>query len=573
LQRKIQDEIDRLPEKYRAPVLLCYLEGMTHEEAAGQLRLPVGTVKTRLVRARARLRGPLLRRGLAPALVTAWMHSDVQAAVPAQLTEQTIQSAIRIASGKATAPVAALVEGVLNAMFFAKLKTLAACFSALLCLLVVSTMLISALSRLARSSPPDGARPSEAGQEREVIVQSVGRSDSQRSTTQPGTVKAYEWANLVPRLSGYVKTMNVDIGDSVKRGQVLAEIDPPELEAERERARAVMEQARARVTTAQAAVVLARSSIEVEKAKGETVAARLNGANSALRYRENTFKRLKELASKNAVEQRLVEETQDGVETARAALTEAKAQLVSARAAVDEANAKVHAAQSQVVEAEAALRAAEADFHKATIMFDATRILAPMNGIVTMRGNHVGDFVRPATTSAIEPLFTVSRTDKMRVVVGVPDGDSPFLDKGDRATVRFDALGNRVYHGAVSRTAMSEDTSDRTERTEIDLDNADGSLRSGQFARVTIILQNRLNVLSLPSSALVSRSEGRKAVCFRVVDRRAKRTELKIGEEALGLVEVVDGLEQGDQVIVNPDAGLTDGQVVSARQGASRKQQ
>ena len=109
LMPEIQYEIDRLPEKYRAPVILCYLEGMTHEEAAGQLRLPVGTVKTRLSRARDRLRGPLLRRGLAPAVISTWMQAEARAAPPRQLVNDTVQAVIQITSGRAagvSAPIA-----------------------------------------------------------------------------------------------------------------------------------------------------------------------------------------------------------------------------------------------------------------------------------------------------------------------------------------------------------------------------------------------------------------------------------------------------------------------------------
>jgi hypothetical protein len=121
---EVYDEVDRLPEKYRQPIVLCYLEGLTHEEAAGQLRLPVGTVKIRLARARQRLRGRLIRRGLAPSLLTAWMAREARGSIPGQLVTETVQGAIRIASGRmaeVSASIAALVEGVLRAMFLSRL--------------------------------------------------------------------------------------------------------------------------------------------------------------------------------------------------------------------------------------------------------------------------------------------------------------------------------------------------------------------------------------------------------------------------------------------------------------------
>jgi RNA polymerase sigma factor (sigma-70 family) len=128
----IHEELDRLPEKYRAPIVLCYLEGRTHEEAARQLRWPIGSVKGRLSRARGLLRDRLTRRGLAlsgvaPAFA---LEGEAGAAVPPALSEATIRAAMDIAAGKATgfatATTAALAEGVLKAMFANKLKGLAA---------------------------------------------------------------------------------------------------------------------------------------------------------------------------------------------------------------------------------------------------------------------------------------------------------------------------------------------------------------------------------------------------------------------------------------------------------------
>ena len=91
---EVTEVVDRLPEKYRLPIVLCYLEGMTHQEAADQLRLPVGTVKVRLARARQRLRGPLMRRGLAPSSITAWMGAEARGAIPRHLVDATVRGAL-----------------------------------------------------------------------------------------------------------------------------------------------------------------------------------------------------------------------------------------------------------------------------------------------------------------------------------------------------------------------------------------------------------------------------------------------------------------------------------------------
>jgi RNA polymerase sigma factor (sigma-70 family) len=130
---ELWDEVDRLPERFRLAVVLCYLEGLTHEQAAARLEWPVGTVRSRLARARQRLRGRLTKRGLAPsAAVLAALGSRSDASsLPLSLVEPTGKAAMLIAArdaaeaGLVSTSAAALTEGVLRTMFFAKLKSAA----------------------------------------------------------------------------------------------------------------------------------------------------------------------------------------------------------------------------------------------------------------------------------------------------------------------------------------------------------------------------------------------------------------------------------------------------------------
>ena len=138
--------------------------------------------------------------------------------------------------------------------------------------------------------------------------------------------------------------------------------------------------------------------------------------------------------------------------------------------------------------------------------------------------------------------------------------------KGDPAIIRLDAIPDRVFEGTVTRTAYAESAESRTLRTEIDLDNADGRLRPGQFGLVTIVLARYRNRLTIPTSAIVGAPRaGGKATCFQVQHGRAVRAEIKVGVDNGKRIEVLEGLKEGGDVVADPVDGLSDGQLIDRK--------
>jgi HlyD family secretion protein len=387
----------------------------------------------------------------------------------------------------------------------------------------------------------------------------------ERLSTQPGTIQAYEIVRLYAKVPGFLKTQKVDIGDRVKKGEVLAVLDVPELQAQVERGNAVVDQARSHVTQMSARVVSAKADLDAAKASLVQANASAKSAAAWVRYRGLQLQRMKDLFTSRSIEERLVEEAKEhheaAIETelsAREAITSNKAKVASAAAKIDQAEADVLVAQSEV-------RVAQADLTKATIQLSFSRITAPFDGVVTQRSFFPGDFVRSANEGGQhEPLLVVQRTDLMRVIVQIPDRDVPFLDIGDEATIEVDALPGRKWTGKIARFSPTEDAHTRLMHVEIDLPNPRGNIRHGMYGKVTIVLDRSTDQMSIPSACLVGKAGNGVGEVYVLRDHdHAHLTRVRLGIDNGLRVAVLSGLTPADEVIVQPNSGLMEGSLVT----------
>ena len=194
-------------------------------------------------------------------------------------------------------------------------------------------------------------------------------------------------------------------------------------------------------------------------------------------------------------------------------------------------------------------------------MLGYTRIEAPYDGIITRRDVDTGHLTRPGSDAP--PLFVAARTDVVTVVVDLPETYATEVNKGDRATVKLQAMKGRTVEGTVTRTAWALDPKTRTIRTEIDIPNPGGKLRPGLYAYATVIVEEHKDVLTIPTSAVIPEKD--KAFCVVVVDGKAAAEGRSRPGSATARGPRSSPAWSADEAVVKANAAsLADGQAVKA---------
>jgi HlyD family secretion protein len=415
------------------------------------------------------------------------------------------------------------------------------------------------------SSAPGCARPTAAeggpaGTHAATKVEVVKpvRQAVRRAVEEPGQIESSEVTPIHAKLSGYARNVAVDIGDHVKKGQVLTELWAPEVEADLQQKRASVEQAESRRVQAAAAVEVAQAGLTSAGAKLTEVQAGVKKYEAELARWQSEFVRTEQLASERAVTGSVLDEARSKVRAAEAARDAVRAAVKSSEAALSEARSLLDKARADAVAAAAGIDVARAEAHRAEVLLGYARVEAPYDGVVTRR--HVATGHLTVEGPHGEPLFVLARTDVVSFVVGVPETYAAAVEPGDRAQVKIQALGGRTIDGRVSRTAYVLDAATRTLRVEIDVPNADGTLRPGLYVNATVVVDEHPDVLTVPETAL-AREAGR-ASCVVVADGHARRRPVELGLSDGTRTEVVSGLN-GDEAVVKVNTGsLIDGQPV-----------
>jgi RND family efflux transporter MFP subunit len=347
-----------------------------------------------------------------------------------------------------------------------------------------------------------------------VLATKVSGGDRNSRIELPASIQAFEQTTIFARTSGYIKARYVDIGDHVRKGQLLAEIEDPQTAQSLLQAKATLAQTKAQLLQAQA------------NAELSTV----------------TNQRWQALQKQGVVAQQDADQK--------------RAQSSADQAAIAADKANITAAEANVVSLEQ-----QASF---------SRVTAPFAGIVLSRSIDRGSLISTGSQTGIQQMFTIAQSDTVRVFANVPQAASVGLRQGQPAQVSIRELPGTTYPGTITRTSSSLDPSTRTLLVEVDLKN-DGKILPGMYATVLYDLPPTATApVMLPANALVIRSAGPQAV---VLDRNniAHFRSLVLGRDIGSSTEVLKGLQAGDVVVLSPGDEVVEGAKVEPQMQATVK--
>ncbi len=355
--------------------------------------------------------------------------------------------------------------------------------------------------RSARAALEEGVRATEGAAPRVVVVAPQPVS-SDRALALPGSIQPLEETVVYPRVSGYVRRWTADLGDKVEEGQVLAEIDTPELDQELAQARAQLVQASAGLVQAQASRDLSRSSV----------------------------KRYEQLVPAGVAPQEELEERQG----------------------------QAHVAEAGVTVAQAAITAQKASIQRLLDLKKFAKIAAPFAGTVTSRTIERGALV---TAGNGTPLFRISATDPVRVFVGVPQDVAPSVRVDAPAKVTVREFAAQPFQGTIARTAGALDAATRTMNTEVRVPNPDGRLLAGMYAEVALTLSTPHRVLEIPATALYNDAKGLRVAVVEA-GGKIRFVPITVERDTGATIQVSTGLDGSERIVKLASAELTDGMAV-----------
>jgi len=314
-----------------------------------------------------------------------------------------------------------------------------------------------------------------------------GQSPSKSpSITQPAQVEPYERASIFAKASGYVAAVNVDIGDIVEKGALLAELSIPEMDQEHVRQLALVEQSEAAIRQAESKVKSFQAKIVAAKSQLAAMKAQYAKHTADIQFARSELSRITSLVSSRAINASMQDEKAQQLRSAEAAMKSAEADVGSAEANILVADANAKEAEADLAYATAQRNVSKASLAQTEALMQYAKIRAPFAGQITQRGVDPGDFVVSAVSAKADPLFRLNRIDRLRIVFSVPEASATQIHVGQQVELKVDSVKEQSFVGEVKRTAGELDSRTRTLRVEAEVKDDDQRLRSGMYGMIII---------------------------------------------------------------------------------------
>jgi RND family efflux transporter MFP subunit len=386
-----------------------------------------------------------------------------------------------------------------------------------LAILVSAAIVFGLRPRLARNEALAAASKAAEGRLPEVTVAAARRTPATTELELPGDLRADVETPVFARAEGYMRNRLVDIGDRVRTGQLLAEIETPELDQQLSQAQASLAQAQASLLQLQANLAQARANLKLAQV---------------------TWGRWKRLADRGVYSRQEADEKESAFDARHADVDAAVATVDATRKLVD-ANA--------------------ANVRRLEELKSFSRIVAPFEGVITNRNMSMdpGTLVNSGNGGASREIFRVAQIGTMRIFVNVPQAYAPLVHEGLRAGLRVQEVPGQVFQAVVKRTAHSVDAASRTMLAILETPNPRGALLPGMYSQVKFSFSGAKPGVLVPGDALLLGREGPHVAIVRP-DHSIQMRRIHVAHDYGADLEIDSGLAAGELVVLNPNDQIRD---------------
>ena len=390
----------------------------------------------------------------------------------------------------------------------------------------IVVFLVAAAAGCSRGEKPRARARDDAP--RVVKVETVRQDSVSRSVEIVGTLAAEDQVTIASQADGAVSRVLADLGDRVKSGQVLIELDREKLQYNLDNQKATLARALAKYgATEPTHLPQVDQTPDVQKAAAELGQAR------------QAYERAQTLTKRELLPKQSLEDAETTLRSKQAAYDSALQNARNLAADIDASNAMVKLADRQLRDAS---------------------IRAPFDGYVQKRLVSLGDFVKIET-----PVMNIVRMDTLKAIGEIPERMAPWVQVGQRISLSVDAYPGKAISGTVTRVSPAVNTNTRAFPFEAAVPNGDGNLKPGTFARVHLATSLIEPVLTIPYAAMQYRYGVYRV--FAVNGDHLGMRELKTGDRVGDRMEILDGVKLGEEVALTDVDNLADGMKISVAKG------